>query len=403
MFTLRHSEPRTVLLWGQRLWLPGADTALAFASDQEAVELLVAHFAESPKPVRLRLVYQPDSLESDTVACPKGDRRTLAQSLAAEFPALAQPDHAWGHEPVLAAGDGFATVLHVETEPRLYALARQLAQRGLAVDSAWPLAAYLQSLPEEWSDSGAVAVIALADGQALAYAHPAHSGREIRQWRGETAIAEATGWIRSTLEQEQSVLLVTDGAPEAFTGIGRHPALECRTLAETLGRSVVMPRYHPAQLLPRDPVMSAQRLALAASVLLLLTAAGLGGLYARDCFTAREEAQRRGAELTDLRAGIDHLRVNEAEIARLKQQVEAAAPGAPCEALLERIATTVPTEVVLTSFRLTGREWRATGWAKPGLALDPWQARLAEAGDRWTAHAQIRPDGSFTLNGSFPL
>lgn len=403
MFTLRHSEPRTVLLWSQRLWLPGADTALAFASDQEAVELLVAHFAESPKPVRLRLVYQPDSLESVTVACPKGDRRTLAQSLAAEFPALAQPDHAWGHEPVLAAGDGFATVLHIEAEPRLYALARQLAQRGLAVDSAWPLAAYLQALPEEWSDSGSIAVIALADGQALAYVHPVQGGREIRQWRGETAVTEATGWIRSTLEQEQSILLVTDGSPEAFTGIGRHPALECRTLFEKLHRAVVMPRYHPAQLLPREPIMSTQRLALAASGLLLLTTIGLGGLYAGDCFTAQAEAQRRAAELTALRAGIDHLRVNEAEIARLKQQVEAAAPGAPCEALLERIATTVPTEVVLTSFRLTGREWRATGWAKPGLALDPWQARLAEVGDRWTAQAQIRPDGSFTLNGSFPL
>ncbi len=402
MFTLPHSEPRTVLLWGHRLWLPGADTPLAFADCGQAVELLAGHFAEAPKPVRLRLVFQPATLESVTVACPKGDRRTLAQSLAGEFPALAQPDHAWGHEPVLAAGDGFATVLHVETEPRLYALARQLAQRGLAVDSAWPLAAYLQALPEEWSDSGAVAVIALADGQALAYAHPAQGRREIRQWQGDTAAAEATDWIRSTLEQEQSVLLVTDGTPEACADSGRFPALECRTLTETLRRSVVMPRYHPAQLLPREPVMSAQRLALAASVLLLLTTVGLGGLYARDCFAAQAEAQRRGAELTTLRAGIDHLRANEAEITRLKQQVDAA-PGAPCAALLERIAATVPPEVVLTSFRLTGGEWSATGWTKLGLTLDPWQTRLTEMEDRWTALAQTRPDGSFTLNGSFPL
>ncbi len=391
-----------MLLWGHRLWLPGADAALAFASDQEAVDCLVGHFAEAPKPVRLRLVYQPDTLESVAVACPKGDRRTLAQSLAAEFPALTQPDHAWGHEPVLAAGDGFATVLHIETEPRLYALARQLAQRGLALDSAWPLAAYLQALPEEWSDSGAVAVIALADGQALAYAHPAQGNREIRQWQGETAAAEATDWIRSTLEQEQSILLVTDGTPETFADSERYPALECLTLAETLRRSVVMPRYHPAQLLPREPVMSAQRLALAASVLLLLATAGLGGFYARECLAAQAEAKRRGAELSALRAGIEHLRANEAEIARLQRQVEAAAPGAPCAALLERIAATVPTEVVLTSFRLTGREWHATGWAKPGLALDGWLTRLTEVANRWTAQAQTRPDGSFTLNGSFP-
>ena len=98
-----------------------------------------------PKPVRLRLVFQPDALETVAVACPQGDRATLAAALAEEFPSLRTPGCAWSHEPVLPMGGDFATLLHFETQPGLLGLATRLAQRGLAVDSAWPLVTFLQT------------------------------------------------------------------------------------------------------------------------------------------------------------------------------------------------------------------------------------------------------------------
>ena len=50
-----------------------------FADLGGAVEVLVAHYANEPKPVRIRLIFQPDALETEPVACPQGDRATLAR------------------------------------------------------------------------------------------------------------------------------------------------------------------------------------------------------------------------------------------------------------------------------------------------------------------------------------
>ena len=107
MFISRPSEPRTVLLWGDRWWFAGTGSSAKFSDLTDAAEVLAAYFAGAAKPVRLRLIYQPDSLETVAVACPDGGRATLAAALGGEFPALANPDCAWGHEPVLATGGDF--------------------------------------------------------------------------------------------------------------------------------------------------------------------------------------------------------------------------------------------------------------------------------------------------------
>ena len=169
IFISRPSEPRTALLWGDRWWFAGTGASCEFSQLADAAEVLAEHFANEPKPVRLRLIFQPDALETVAVACPQGNRATLAAALAAEFPALANPAHAWSHEPVLPGGGEFSTLLHFETIPALRELATQLAIRGLAVDSAWPLATFLSALPDEWTESGAITVVALHAARALAY------------------------------------------------------------------------------------------------------------------------------------------------------------------------------------------------------------------------------------------
>ena len=362
MFTSRPSEPRTVLLWGNRWWLPGSDTSLEFSDLSHAVDMLVDHHADEPKPVRLRLVFQPDTLETVAVACPQGDRETLAAALSAEFPALVAPACAWSHDPVLPVGDAFSTLLHFESQPGLVALATQLALRGLAVDSAWPLATFLHALPDEWTDTGAVCVIAVEAERAVAYRHPAGGARNVLRWQEDRILPPVAAWLAEILDRapEEPVLIVYADdeiatALGAFAGNERYPGVELVPLAEALARPVVLPRYHPAQLLPRPPRVTAQRALIAASIALLFAAGGFGAAYARTLHAAHEATGANLVRLPPLRAEVAHLRNNAVEIATLRRSIEGGAAGPPAGAFLDKLSTTLPAELTLTSLRMGRR------------------------------------------------
>src|SRR4051812_28233005 len=98
MFISPQSELRTVLLWGNRWWFADGGPSAPCADPAQAAHALADHFGAERPP--LRLVYQPDALASTVVACPQTSRALLAAALAADHPALADPHHAWGHEPV---------------------------------------------------------------------------------------------------------------------------------------------------------------------------------------------------------------------------------------------------------------------------------------------------------------
>lgn len=410
MFISRPSDPRTVLLWGDRWWIAGMGEPVAFDGLAQAAEVLAAHFADEPKPVRLRLVYQPDALVSVAVACPNGDRKTLAAALAEEFPALGSGNHAWGHEPVLANADGHTTVLHFETEPELIGFATRLAQLGLAVDSAWPLVTVLHALPEEWTDSGAITVVALQARRAIAYRHPKDGGRTVRSWQGDSTIVQVGQWLGGIFAEnaDEPVLVVsaddeTVASLESYVGEARSH-LEWLRLSDALGRRIVLPRYHPAQLLPRELAVTAQRAVLAASIALLLGASGVGFVIGRDWLTARAEAASREARLTALRAEVAHLRENAAEIAALRSLIEGGSAGPPCGALLQKLSTTVPSELVLSSVQMAGRNIAITGWvaaSAPPSVLDEWRDRLAPPDAPWAIAVQSGVSGAFTATGTF--
>jgi hypothetical protein len=411
MYISRPSEPRTVLLWGDRWWFAGGGASPEVSDLAEAAEVLVAHYANEPKPLRLRLVFQPDTLETVTVACPRGDRATLADALSGEFPALADPAHAWSHDPVQSTGEGFSTLLHFETRPGLLALATRLAQHGLAVDSAWPLTTFLHAMPDEWSNSGAVTVVALQSHRAIAYRHPADGGRTALRWQGDAVIADVGRWLGAllALNAEEPVLLICadDAAATAlgtFFGVERYTGVELETMSEALARPVVLPRYHSAQLLPRLPVVTANRVMIAASIALILASGWLGFGLARDHIAARAAAANHQDRLTLLRAEVGHLRENEAEIAALRRSLEGGAAGPPCGALLEKISTTLPAEVTLASLRVTGRSIALDGWVAPGAGrspVDEWRARLTPASAPWTVESKLAGVGTFSLTGVF--
>lgn len=411
MFISRPSDPRTVLLWGDRWWFAGTGASGEFADLDHAVELLVAHYADEPKPVRLRLVFQPDMLETVAVACPQGDRTTLAAALAEEFPALRTPGCAWSHEPVLPMGGDFATLLHFETQPGLLGLATRLARRGLAVDSAWPLATFLHELPSEWSESGAVTVVAVQARRAVAYRHPTDGVRSVSLWNGESSVADVGKWLGDVLARsaEEPVLLVCADeeittALKPFVGVERYPGVEHMTLTEALARPVALTRYHPAQLLPRTPVVTAQRAMIAATIAVLIGAGWLGVASARNHVALRVAAEDHRARLTVLRGEVAQLRENAAEIAALRRSLEGGAAGPPCGAWLEKIAITLPAQITLTSLRITGRSLALEGWIAPSAgrdACDEWRTRLAPPDAPWTVEIKPGADGSFSLTGEF--
>ena len=271
----------------------------------------------------------------------------------------------------------------------------------------------MQRLPGEESEAGAVTVVALQAQRAVAYRHPADGVRTALLWHGESSVADVGAWLGDVLARhtEEAVLLVcadeeTASALGALVGVEGYPGVEQVTLHEALAQPVVLPRYHPAQLLPRTSAVTAQRALMAASVALLIAAGWSGVAYGHD-FVARQVAVKdQQARLTALRGEVAQLREAAAEIAALRRSLDGGAAGPPCGALLEKISTTLPAQVTLTSLRITGRSWTLDGWVAPGAgprAGEEWRTRLAPPGAPWTAETKPGAGGSFSLTGGFRL
>lgn len=386
----------TVLLWGHQWWLAGAAAPLEFQNLAHAAEILAAH---AGLPRRLRLIYQPESLLSIAVTCPRGNRTALRDALGLEHPAITDPAHAWSHEPIFVQGNGHGTLLHYEREPGLFSLIQQLAQHHLTVTTAWPLATFLHALPTEWSESGGVCVAAIGTDHAIAYHHAANSTRAIPQWHGASAAPEAIAWLHDEMAKPtgDSVLLVTtEQSPEEMPGV------QCITLPDALALPVVLPRAHPAQLLPATPFISPQRALVAASILLLLTGGWNGATYAQE-FTAWTK-QRHAAvqEKIALRTEIEHYRVNAAEIVALRAQLAGPGSSPPVGELLDAVCASLPTQIALDQVRVAQGRFTLTGHIAPGASAnwEQWKNRLG--GQRWIlAPSTPRETGAFTLQGTF--
>lgn len=394
------TSERTALLWGHHWWLAGRTEPLEFENLSHAVEILAAHLDGEPRPVRLRLIYQPDSLTSVAVACPRGPRAALQQALSIEHPAIAQPGHAWGHEPILPLDDRFATYLHFEQEPGLFLLVERLAQRGINVTTVWPLATFLHALPSEWSDSGAVLVVAVSASAATAYHHPAGGTRTLKDWQGDTAGAEADAWLRQQVTDHSGdpALMLIAAEPETPLG-----GVKYLPLSDALTIPVILPRAHPAQLLPAAPFLTSQRAVIAASILLLLTGGWTGAAYARETMAWTEGQRAAAHEKSTLRAEIEHYRVNAAEIVTLRARLAGPGLSPPVGELLDAVCGALPPQLALYQIRIAQGRFTLSGHVAPGAigAWEHWRNRLG--GKRWTVTptATPRDTGAFTINGVF--
>lgn len=388
----------TILLWGDRWWLPGRSEPLEFQNDSHAVEILAAHLVEEGRRVAVRLIYQPLSLASVPVTCPAGNRATLKAAFEFEYPAVDDPRHAWSYEPVLPLAEGHSTILHFEQEPRLFELVSVLGQRGVDVVAAWPLATFLHGLPGDWSESGAVAVLAVANDCALAYHHPAEGNREVKAWLGENAAAQALSWFAALPASADSKLLVTAGECE--------PAAEraslVRSIDAALATPVVLPRRHPAQLIPPAVASTAAIAMLVAGLLLVLTGSWGVARHAQRYYDGWTRQRTDAVEIGRLTAEIQHLRENAAEIHRLRGQTAGTGPNPPLADFLETLGEKLPGGVALGSVRMTGARFTVAGHvandAEPKLPA--WRDALADK--RWQLDPALPPHGgAFQIEGRF--
>ncbi len=394
------TSERTALLWGHRWWLAGRPEPLAFESLSHAAEVLQAHLANDLRPARLRLIYQPDTLVTVAAPCPRGVRSVLQKALAGEHPALANPAHAWSHEPILPLGDGFSTLLHYETEPGLLPLIERLGQCGLIVTSAWPLATWLKALPKEHSSTGATLVMAFDDDneRALAYHHPADGRPAVHVWRGASAVDEAQTWLGEETDRlkDAPALLVSpmdNAVPDDPLSLPLHLAL---------ASPIALLQSHPAQLLPAAPAVTPQRTAIAASILLLLAGGWSGAAYVRDYLAWTEQQQANRQEKATLQTEIDHYRINTAEIVSLRTHLAGPGSSPPVGALLDAVCSALPAQLALDQIRVAQGRFTLRGHIAPGATAvwEQWRSRFGNG--RWKLEpVALRDNGAFTLSGVF--
>jgi hypothetical protein len=395
----------TVLLWGNAWWFGDSAEPLRFADLAHAAEMLAAHWAKLEKPATVRFVYQPDDLVTVPVGCPNGNRATLAEALAEEHPALAAKGTAWSFEPILPAKPRFETLLHHETEPALFALVHALEAHGITVESVWPLATWLNALPQDLSANGAVTVCALSADRTAVYRHGADGVRRFQSWAGEKAVPELGTFLTNLFAQDPAefVLLVptadvTLQRLDARVHLSARAGVQALPLRDALARTVALPKKHPAQLLPPVGWFTPNRVALVASIALLAGAGATFGFYARDAVALRAQGATRAEQKQSLRADVAHLHANEIEIGRLRAALQAA-KSPSFAGTLKQLAQSAPPQITLTALHLTSAGFVVHGFVAAGSpkTWGEWLARLNET--PW----RLQPAGAPDAAGRFVL
>jgi hypothetical protein len=393
---LLKSEIITVLLWGDRWWLPLHKLPIPFADPGQAADMLAA--AWPAKSRKLRLVYHPDDFVSVAVACPNGSRAALALALADRHPELAHPGHAWGFEPIRPTSEGFCTVLHYEARPRLFALAQRLEERGFHVESAWPLPTWLSTLAPEPISGGSVFVAALHADRFASY-HRGPDGAPGAHQLAGAPLAAVSSYLQGALagnSPEYLLHLTTDDSLLASLEEQLPPAPNRQDgvfhLWDALAKPFPLPVQHPAQLLPLVPRFAPRRMASAVSLVLAGLTLWTGATWAKehtDWRRSREAQQQQETQLREQIAGAEKV---QARIAALEAEIKVLEPESRDYAgFLEELGRRRPEGVVFSDIKLEGNRVALSGWVRPGGGFDPitlpskvaWLPPTSEPGGRF--------------------
>jgi len=398
----------TVLLWGDRWWLPHHKIPVPFASLDTAADLLAAAWPARLKSIRL--LYQPDSLVTTAVACPNGNRTTLALALGAEHPALVHPGHVWSHEPILSRAGNYATLLHYETRPALFALVQRLEEHGFTVASVWPLATWLNAIPPDLSDSGAMTIIAFSADRYCLYRHSPAGELTVVSGHSPDVLPEIAGHVREAGKNPTEFVLYIATDDSLLDALGDLVELAdgqvggMATLSASLAKSVVLPPKHPAQLLPPLPRINGHRLVQVATVTVMMAALTLVAVAGRDYVQAQALSDERAVALPVLRADVVELR---RQVSAIPAPQKLRAPGLPVGQLLAALGQCLPPQVVLTAIQADASGFKvAGGIAGRDLSAAPWRAWLEGLHNStrpWqlTGTEAPLPAGDFILRGAW--
>ena len=253
------SERETVLLWGSTWWLSGEEE-VRFRNPKYAANALAEKFPnEKPS---LRIVNQPTSLACVTLPFPNPSRLKLGATFSGEIAFLNDAACAWSWDGPFVRDGRREVTLHYEQQPgELGHLTRELESLGFEIESVWPLAPLLTALPAARRKSPwefqPTAVLAINGDKVCGVRRISDAGLEHRSWGGPTAFAEAAAWLETFAHrsEERTTLVIEDPDVDPFDAhfqlfdrddVGR----ELLTISEFLQEKLVLPRHHPAQLIP---------------------------------------------------------------------------------------------------------------------------------------------------------
>jgi hypothetical protein len=399
----------TVLLWGDRWWLPHHRLPVPFADLAQAADQLAAAW---PEPNRiLRLIFQPDDFATVPVECPNGNRATLTLALAEEHPALLHPGHVWSHEPIMPLGDGFNTLLHYETKPLLFALVHRLRECGFTITTVWPMAAWLNALPPELSDSGNMTICALHSDRFCLYRHSADGVRALRCGQGGdvlTAVAVHLGGLATQPETEFVLYITTE--EHLLEQLGEKIPLDARHVVgsfamwQALAKAAPLSARHPAQLLPPVPFVSPPQLIRLIAAACVVAAAILAVGPVREVVASRTNRAAAESEKRTLRDEIAPLRTNETESLRLQAGLAALADDPlPWAAWLQALGEDLPDHVVLIGLKADRLGFRIEGGITgdlPDAEWLRWRKQLQESPRwNWRELPAAKPTATLALQG----
>jgi hypothetical protein len=399
----------TVLLWGDRWWLPHHRLPVPFTDLAQAADQLAAAW---PEPNRMmRLIFQPDDFATVPVDCPNGNRATLTMALAEEHPVLLHPGHVWSHEPIMGRGEGYNTLLHYETKPILFALVHRLRECGFIITTVWPMATWLNALPPELSESGAMTVCAIHSDRFCLYRHSADGVRALRCGQGGDVLAAIAAHLGGLAGQPEGefVLYVTteehllEQLAERISVDDRH-VVGVFAMCHALGKSAPLNPRHPAQLLPPVPLVTPpQMIKLIAAACLVVTAILAAGPV-RTVIVAQSSRAAAEGEKQVLRGEIESLQAGETEVLKLQAGLSALTDDPlPWTDWLEALGRSLPNQIVLVSLRADRHGFHVEGGIAGELADADWRRWREQLQSpsrwRWAELPGTKPTATLALQG----
>lgn len=396
----------TAIAGSSRTMLPAdGDAVLAFCAFVEGL---------SPVPKAIRLFYHSPTLEHLASTCPKGNRRTIQRALGARFSALSDPTTTWAAHRVRTNASGTTTILYIEEEPILSRLRAALDDRGIELETAFPILALLEAAPSASRLDRPIIALLHTDEAAAVYWRTAEGDRHAAFFDGNTtrerAVRELVTGL-SVFKAPPCFVVVNLGTSPVELGSITPKEAKALSAADFFSNAQALGAREVCSFLAPPSLFTVDRVCHVAALILLLTAATTTATYYAAIRAAQANMTLLGSEERGLQEENARLRANKAHI----EEVEAIlreisiAPQVK-RRFLEALGRARPMQISIRSVTLNEATWTLTGTAHEGVGVEkgPFQAFLANfrKNQGWTfgpdSEATVLRAADFTLSGSIP-